>query len=99
MKGHLAVKMSTFNMVRLSSNSHGMNHVTLVWGSCGGVGVNRKWSKISLGVMCVVWVLPGSDMGLVWGLCGGVGVSRKWYKMSLGFFFFLTFFFVVLVGF
>ena len=23
----------------------------LVWGLCGGVGVNRKWSKISLGVI------------------------------------------------
>ena len=36
----------------------------------GCVGVNRKWSGISLGVMWGVWELTGSGLGLVWGSCG-----------------------------
>ena len=36
----------------------------------GGVGVNRKWSEISLGVMLVLWVSTISVLGFVWGLCG-----------------------------
>ena len=42
----------------------------LVWELYAGMGVNWKWSKISLGL---VWVSTGSDMGLVWGSCGGCG--------------------------
>ena len=60
------------------------------------VGVNRKWSKISLGVMSVLWVLPGSDMGQVWGSCGGVGVIRKWSKISLGVIFLVKIFVLIL---
>ena len=49
---------------------------------CGGVGVNRKWSKISKNGLAHLSVvgLPGSDMGLVWGSCGkGVGVNPSNY--------------------
>ena len=46
----------------------------LVWPSIkmGCVGVNRKWSGISLGVMWGVWESTGSGLGLVWGPFGVV---------------------------
>ena len=49
-----------------------------------GVGVNRKWSGISLGAMWWVWGLTGSDLGLVWESCGvcwgstGSGLVLVW---------------------
>ena len=58
----------------------------------GCVGVNRKWSGISLGVMWGVWESAGSGLGLVWGVnrkwsgghVGCVGVNWKWSGISLG---------------
>ena len=49
------------------------NGLGLVWGHVGSVGVNRKWSGISLGVMWGVWESTGSGLGLVWGSCGVCG--------------------------
>ena len=50
----------------------------------GCVGVNRKWSGISLGVMWGVWESTGSGLGLVWGSFGvcvsqpGSGLGLVW---------------------
>ena len=38
------------------------------------MGVNRKWSEISMGVMWGVWVSTGSGLGVMWGMGGGGGV-------------------------
>ena len=52
----------------------------LVWGHVGCVGVNRKWSGISLGVMWGVWESTGSGLGVMWGVweSTGSGLGLVW---------------------
>ena len=50
----------------------------------GGMGINQKWSEISLGSCGGVWGVNQKWCEISLGSCGGVGINRKWSGFSLG---------------